>query len=428
MVLRSRRIEGESLVRQVVPGDTSMLLVLPVPFRRQGDSLLLEAQACNGVVKWADHFSSLVLACPLMPDRLLASDATIVWKDVREIPCTDRVEFVPLPWAYGIGEFVRVHGCVRAMLRSHIERCRYLQFAPWGLVGDWASVAALEALAQKRPYALHFDIVNHVRSRQSAVSRGALKRIKAEIEAPLMKRLHAYLTRRCALGLWHGYDTYAYYSPWCKNSHNIHDVHTKPEDCISQEDCEAKARDAEAAPALRVCYPGRMVSIKGPLDWVRAVAHARELGANVEGEWIGDGPMLDEARALSKELGLDGHLALPGFVSDRARVLGTIRNAHVMPFAHKTPESPRCLLESLLSGTPIVGYENAFARDLLDGYGGGLLVPLNDWRKLGEELARLENDRSSLGAMIREAGANGARFNDDAVFDERSALIKRYLP
>ena len=36
--------------------DSSMLLVLPVPFRRRGDALLFEAQACNGIAKWADNF------------------------------------------------------------------------------------------------------------------------------------------------------------------------------------------------------------------------------------------------------------------------------------------------------------------------------------------------------------------------------------
>lgn len=405
-----------------------MLLVLPVPYRRHGDALLFEAQACNGIAKWADGFSSLVVACPVIPDRLLAADASIVWKDVREIPCPDRVQFVPLPWAYGVGEFARAYGPTRKLLQGHIARCRYLQFAPWGLLGDWASVAALEAIKLKRAYALHFDIVNHVRHLRSAAGQGLLRRIKATIEAPLMDRLHIHLARRCALGLWHGFDTYTYYSPYCANSHNIHDVHTKPEDCITADDCEAKAREAERAPSLRVCYPGRMVTIKAPLDWVRAVGHARALGAKIEGAWIGDGPQLEDVRALASELGLNDCLSLPGFVSDRERVLNTIRNSHVMPFAHVTPESPRCLLESLLSGTPIVGYENAFARDLLDGYGGGSLVPLYDWKKLGEELARLEKDRHALSEMIRAAGTNGARFNDDAVFEERSALIKKHLP
>jgi glycosyltransferase involved in cell wall biosynthesis len=404
-----------------------MLLVLPVPFRRRGDALLFEAQACNGIEKWADNFRTLVAACPVLPERLVTSDGSQVWKDVREIRCADRVEFVPLPWAFSVGDFMRAYGPARRLLSGHIRRCRYLQFALWGFVGDWASVAALEAIKLGRPYSLHIDSVNHVISRRSAIGHGIARRIKAELEAPMMKRLHAYLAGKCALGLWHGNDTYQVYSRWCENSHNIHDIHTKPEDCISAEDCESKAQEAERAPVLRVCYAGRALAIKGPLDWVRAIGHARGLGAEVESVWIGDGPMLDEARALAKELGLADRLSMPGFVSDRAKVLETLRHGHIMPFAHLTPESPRCLLESLLSGTPIVGYDNAFARDLLEGHGGGSLVPLGDWQKLGEELARLAKDRTALSDLIREAGANGARFNDDAVFKERSALIKKYL-
>ena len=270
-----------------------------------------------------------------------------------------RTASVVPPWAFSVaiscGRTVR-----RGGVSSHIRRCRYLQFALWGFVGDWASVAALEAIKLGRPYSLHIDSVNHVISRRSAIGQGTARRIKAELEAPMMKRLHAYLAGRSALGLWHGNDTYQVYSRWCANSHNIHDIHTRPEDCIAPAECEAKAREAERAPALRVCYAGRALAIKGPLDWVRAVAYARELGAEVEGVWIGDGPMLDEARGLAKKFGLAEHLSMPGFVSDRARVLE--RPARSYAVRASTPESPRCLLESLLSGTPIIGYDGAFAR------------------------------------------------------------------
>src|SRR5689334_20575055 len=131
--------------------DDSMMLVLPVPFRRQADALLFEAQACNGIAKWADNFSRLVAACPVLPEHLVTSDGSQVWKDVREIACADRVEFVPLPWAFSVGDFFRTYRATRELLRKHIMTCRYLQFALWGFTGDWASVAALEAIKQNRP-------------------------------------------------------------------------------------------------------------------------------------------------------------------------------------------------------------------------------------------------------------------------------------
>lgn len=407
--------------------DESMFLVLPAPFRRKGDALLVEAQAKNGIERWADHFSSLVVACPVLPEHLIRADGSIVWIDTEELSCRERVELLPLPWAFSWKDFFRTYRRTRAKLREIIGRCRYLQFATWGLAGDWAAVAALEAIRQRRAYAIHTDNVTHELIRRAARGQSVKRRIKAEIEAPIMHVLHRYVMRRCALGLWHGYDCYRVYSAYCANNQLIHDVHTKPEDCIPPWECAAKAREAESSETLRICYAGRATSIKAPLDWVRAVAHARDEGANLQAVWLGDGPMLEDLRRLGSELKLGDCFQAPGFVENRAELLQALRHAHIMMFTHLTPESPRCLIEALVSGTPIVGYDNDYARDLVKE-GGGVLVPVHDWRKLGEVVARLASRRDELADLIRAAGSNGSHFSDEAVFRERSELIKRYLP
>ena len=50
----------------IQPDDDSMLLVLPVPVRIRDGVTLFEAQACNGVERWADNFASLVIAVVFM--------------------------------------------------------------------------------------------------------------------------------------------------------------------------------------------------------------------------------------------------------------------------------------------------------------------------------------------------------------------------
>ncbi|MCC6488778.1 MAG: glycosyltransferase [Candidatus Hydrogenedentes bacterium] len=414
--------------RDTQPDDESMLLVLPVPVRIRDGAMLFEAQACNGVERWAANFSSLIIAVPVIPESLVQADGSSTWADVSSLPCRGRVEFVPLPWAYRWTTFLKVYARTRRLLGDCIVRSRYLQFAFYGLAGDWASVAAREAMRQGRAYALHTDNVAHEFSVHTAAGHGWPRRLRARIEAPIMERYHRGIVRRCALGLWHGYDCYQAYSPYCASSHNIHDVHTKPQDVISEAECAEKASRALRDPALRVCYVGRATGIKAPLDWVRAIAHARDQGATIHAVWLGDGPLLEELRALAKELHLEEALDTPGFVSDRATVLAALRDAHVLLFTHLTPESPRCLLEALISGTPIVGYDNAFAEDLVLGHGGGVFVTLGEWRALGDTLAQLAADRTRLADLIAEAGVNGRRFNDADVFRERSELIKRYLP
>ena len=50
---------------------------------------------------------------------------------------------------------------------------------------------------------------------------------------------------------------------------------------------------------------------------------------------------------------------------------------HVLVFCHTTPESPRNLVEALISGCPIVGYHSDFAAELV-GDGGGAFVTTGD--------------------------------------------------
>lgn len=403
-----------------------MLLVLPVPFRRIDGVLHFEEQACNGLNRWSDSFAHVVVAAPVIPEYLAADNPTILWKPASEIASRGSLTFVELPWAYSPRVFLSHYKPVRQILRERIQRSGYLQFAIGGLVGDWAAVACLEAIRQRRRFAIHTDRVEHEVLLEVTKTASFPRRLKARLIAALMKPYHRRLIRKCSLGLWHGSDCYHAYSPWCRENHLIHDVHTRPEDAIDHATLDAKLAGIASAPAIRVCYAGRLDPMKAPLDWLKAIAIARDTGARIEAVWFGEGSLRGEAEAEIRRLKLEDTVRLPGFLSNRAQLLGELRAAHLMAFTHVTPESPRCLLESLISGTPIVGYENKFATDLTTGYGGGSFVPIHDWKNLGRRIAALAADRDKLRDLIREAAHNGSRFNDAAVFAERSELIRRF--
>ena len=412
--------------KQETPVPGSMFLVLPVPFRRDGVHLYVEAQAANGLNRWADHFSHVTTAAPLIQKELAGSLAGVRWVHVSELEHGARMKLVPLPWAYGLGDFVRERPAVVQGLRGLIEEAEHLQFAIGGLIGDWAAVAALEAKRMGRRYAIHTDRVEHEVARKTAGSAGLLRRAKIAVEAPLMQRLHRRVIRGASLGLWHGEDCFRAYAPWCGENHLIHDVHTRAADLISTDELARKLADVRDEPVLRICYAGRLDPMKAPLEWLGAVAAARDAGARLEATWFGEGSLLAEARAECALLGLGDLVRFAGFVADRAALLAEIKRAHVLLFTHITPESPRNLLEALVCGTPIVGYANAFAEELVAGRGGGELVPVHDFAALGQVVAALATDRSRLVELVRAAAGNGRRFTDAAVFAERSELIKRF--
>jgi glycosyltransferase involved in cell wall biosynthesis len=233
--------------------------------------------------------------------------------------------------------------------------------------------------------------------------------------------------RGASLGLFHGASCYAAYAPWCKNSYVVHDVHAKQADAISDEQLEVKCAAILSADPLRIIYAGRADAIKAPLDWIAAMGQLRDRGVEFQATWLGDGPLLAEMRKEVSRRALATCVSLPGFVNDRERLLAQLRAAHVLVFCHLTLESPRNLVESLVSGCPIVGYQSDFAKELVGEGGGGMFVRVGDVTRLVGELVRLNDNRAALVGMTRQAANSGKRFNDVAVFRHRSELIKQHL-
>ena len=125
--------------------------------------------------------------------------------------------------------------------------------------------------------------------------------------------------------------------------------------------------------------------------------------------------------------GIRDRVDTPGFTSNRAALLSAVREADLFVFTHVTPESPRCLIEALISATPIVGYNSHYPADLIAKHQGGVLTPMNDWAALGKTIADLATNRSRIADLIPRARQDGDKFTSEAVFRERSELIKEFL-
>ncbi|SET42392.1 glycosyltransferase [Oceanicella actignis] len=407
-------------------GDT-LLIYAPVPLHRAGGrpdgALTLEGQACNGLRLWAENFARVISMMPLAegpppPD----------WVPLTEVgPSLERIRIEPMPVAWRPDRFLRALPAARRRIRALIDEADYLSFSIGGLFGDWGSVACVEARRMGRPYAVWTDRVESEVVRRSAGAGPWRARLRARLTHRPMAALERALIRRADLGLFHGRETYATYAPFCRRPEVVHDIHIAAADHIAPEALAAKTAAAAEGP-LRIVYVGRADPMKGPLDWVAALAGLAARGVDFRATWLGDGT---ERAAMRREIaaaGLDERVSTPGFAADRGAVLEALRAAHVFLFCHKTPESPRCLIEALISGTPIVGYDGAFARDLIADHGGGRLAPLNDAAALTEILAQLAADRPALAELFARAARDGAPFDDVSVFRHRSELIRAGLP
>ena len=167
--------------------------------------------------------------------------------------------------------------------------------------------------------------------------------------------------------------------------------------------------------------------MKGPLQWIEVLEKLLADGVNFRATWLGDGDDLPAMQARVQTAGLSNLVDLPGFTDDRGAVLAALRNAHAFLFCHLTPESPRCLIEALVSGCPLFGYNSAFAADLISEHQGGCLVKGGDVAELAKAVAALARDRSALVRRIQAAVRDGAPFDDVSVFRHRSDVIKSHL-
>ncbi len=407
---------------------SSILLVLPVPYRRLSGALHIESQAANGLDRWAENFDQVVVACPVIPEPEVGKRSSWQWVHENTLAHKRRIRLVELPWARSMGTFLSSHDKVRRQLRREIPGCDYLQFAIGGLIGDWPSIAALEARRMGRIYSVWTDRVESAVVGITAARRPPLKKQLSLLHGWLLKHYEHHIIRHARLGLFHGAETFAAYAGLPRHAFLTHDVHTKTDDLISRPEFHQKTLEAlDSGLPLKIGYAGRATAMKAPLDWLGVLVRLQEMGVEYEAAWLGDGEMLPEMEAFIARHDLSGRIKMPGFVSDRGQVLSFLRSRHVLLCTHVTPESPRIILESLICATPVAGYANDYVADVVAAEDRRLLAPLGDIDRLAAIIAGLARDRPALAAAIGSAGKAGELFNDEAVFRHRADLIKQYL-
>ncbi len=357
---------------------STLLLYAPVPLYSSKEGCLLEDQACNGLRLWAENFEHVIGMHPLQHGKPPPS-----WIPIQSSGIDlNRVELVAQPTAYRPDQFLLQDGKVRRQIARLAGRAQHLSFSVGALSGDWGSVAAVEAHRKGRRFAVWTDRVESVMVRHQAQTASNTKaRLKASLRHRPMAMLERAIIRRATVGHFHGAEIHASYAPYAKVAEIVHDIHLRKADRMPPEELKDKRKTVSRGP-LRIFYHGRADPMKGTDDWIEVMVKLKAAGIDFRATWLGDGEHLQAMRTQADRLGLGEQIALSGFVRDRAVILKALREAHVFVFCHKTPESPRILIEALVSGTPLVGYNIPLPSDLIAKNRGGLLSPRNDVNSL----------------------------------------------
>lgn len=411
---------------------TSLLLYAPVPLYLFEGSLYIEGQAVNGLQLWARYFDWVTVMMPVSAGAPPAGWAPL-HSYQQEL---SRIRIEPLPMASHPGQFLRVLPRALHRIGRLIAEADYLSFAIGGGVGDWGAVSCLVAHHRQRPYAVWTDRVDSKVMPQSQKP----PRDKAPEQPPWRSRLQGRLyhrpmawlekaaIQRADLGLFHGAETFRAYQGLCRNSHLVQDIHVAEADHISDSALVRKAAGVAGKRPLRLIYTGQAEAMSGPTDWITVLERLNGLVVDFNATWIGDGAALPQMQARIQRAGLTECVDFPGFVEDHGAVLQAVLQADIFMFCHKTAETPRCLIEALTCGTPVLGYDCTSARELISGQGGDGLVPCGDTAALAQRIAELDADRDRLARRMINARADGMPFCAALAFAQRAEILRQHLP
>jgi glycosyltransferase involved in cell wall biosynthesis len=401
-----------------------LLCVFPSVLSMTSRGLEIDSDLAEGVRLYMENFDELRLASPVVAN--LADSGLRRTTPVDSLPHHQRMKFFVLPDGYHPMNHFSYRSQVRTILRTEIEKADYLIFSPHALFGDWPTIALQEAVKLKRRYVIEADVV-YESVAMTGRGKAWKKRLQQYVMNPLFQKAHRYGLQNSSLALLQGQDVFDAYAPFCNNPHKVHHLSISKKDFISADDLSNKLGSVSKDRPLKICYAGRAIDMKGPMDWLNTISTLIKDGASIKATWLGDGSMLTDMVSSAKALGIADHVKFPGYIGDRDEILRTLRNSDLLLFTHKTRESARIFGEALVSGCPIVGYWSAYPEELTRERGGGLFVPVGDWTALAKTVLGLAQNPDALIELIKDASLSGRLYDRDAAMQRRIDLVKQYM-
>jgi len=166
----------------------------------------------------------------------------------------------------------------------------------------------------------------------------------------------------------------------------------------------------------------RFLAEKQPLLWIETAALILAQHPDCYFVIFGDGPILDQAKALAKARGVGDRLVCPGITADTAASLSLL---DVFLLTSKFEGTPNVLLEASSMGIPVVATDAGGTREVVAEEVTGFVVPDADPASLAEKVISILDD-DTWTERVRVAGPAFVRerFGLDRMLAETIALYR----
>ena len=167
---------------------------------------------------------------------------------------------------------------------------------------------------------------------------------------------------------------------------------------------------------LQAC---RLIAKKGGASTLLAMRRIVDVWPEARLLFAGDGPLAEEMRAMTADLGLTANVDFPGWRTP-GELQALYQQAHVFLHPSETTETgdragvPNALLEAMATGLPAVGTFHGGIPEAVTNGIDGLLVPEKSPAALADAVLRLTADPDLLASISAKAAKNvAAKFGSD---------------
>jgi len=159
-------------------------------------------------------------------------------------------------------------------------------------------------------------------------------------------------------------------------------------------------REDKPGDGKSIGYIGRMIPLKGLTDLLSVFEDLYKQDPNLTLQMIGDGPQRPELERQAESQNSRSAISFLGFRSDR---LALMKDLDLFVMTSSSEGIPRCLMEAMAVGVPIVAYDIPGVDILIKHRETGMLAPLGDKTAL-EDCCRqvLENPEMATN-LVRNA-------------------------
>jgi glycosyltransferase involved in cell wall biosynthesis len=153
---------------------------------------------------------------------------------------------------------------------------------------------------------------------------------------------------------------------------------------------------------LTVGTVASLTAVKAPNIFVRTAARVLENSPNTNFVYTGEGPLRNQMKALSAELGVQDRVSFPGLCNDIPQLLAGM---DVFVLTSRSEGMPNAVMEAMGTGLPCVVTDAGDSRELVSDGETGFVAPVGDEKKIADCILALLNNE----ALRITMGQNGRK-------------------